>query len=212
VIVALGLQKVALLLFRDTDNMILTYRVNIGADRNVHLGQPIFWGYAVQVDRSFALPSDEVPLREVSWTCATGRPSYSAIVMLALAKGELAIPHYNIYIFKKSDSGFIRIGDVKPAGTGLTEFILRDLNGDCAPEMIDISKATGLTVVNVRTIEERGKITLLQQISGRVVLLDQSDPYHLKMTVVTSEGWIQGQKRSYEWNGSSRAFSRVERH
>jgi hypothetical protein len=155
--------KLIELLTRDIDYLVKTYtfRIQVGSSTGELLG-PFFEGYAIDLPSGFQLESGQVPVRLVRSSCLNG-PVYSAVVGLGFDRTDpLRHVCYSLYVFKGTQLLFHRL----QAGLKLEQFVFRDLDEDCLPEMIDVNRSNNGVTVTVRAMKADGSMEEVQKLTG----------------------------------------------
>jgi hypothetical protein len=151
------------LLTRDWDGLIKTYTFRVDAAPSTgELVGPFYEGYAVDLPASLHLEPGEVPVRLVSSSCSNGS-TYWAVASLSFNPDDpMRKVHYNLYVF----GGNRRLFYKPQAGLELEQFVFRDIDGDCLPEMIDVNRSYSIAIVKVRVVSADGSVKEVQELSG----------------------------------------------
>ncbi|MDA2925105.1 hypothetical protein MYX65_10745 [Acidobacteria bacterium AH-259-L09] len=190
---------------RDVDNIVKSYRVEYQDVDNQSRGGPIFEGYAINFDDVYDLPPTEIPIRAVKASCLEGGVRYESIVTLGMEKrAPFAPPNYNLYVFKRLDQGPLKIYEVKAAGRNLLDFRFLDLDGDCLPEMIDLSKPAGLSFLKVRKIDSNDRVHVVQEIGGKGISLLHF--FSRLLSITMREDGILSPLKDYKWDPTAGKF------
>lgn len=194
-----------MILARDVDGLAKSYWIKYKSPHNQSRSQPVFHGYETKLPHMELLDElsskREILIRYAKSSCLQG-PSYFSLVTLELDE-ILPVPHYNLYIIRKIQSRYRRIYLLKNASSNLHHFIFRDLNDDCLPEMIDISKPAGTAFANVRTVTDDDKTLLLQEVAGRSILANEFYVGDVTLRVV---GFGEKPTQRLRWNKKSSRF------
>lgn len=195
------------LLVRDVDDAVKTYTIDYRSPDDQVRSSATFDGYAVASADSYGLPNKQIPITVIRSSCLAEGKQYFGIVTLGLVKEPvLDVPHYGLYVLKKLGSQYSVIYSLDDAGANLLNFIFRDFNEDCRPEMIDVSRPAGLSFLNVRTLDSDDRVNLVQEIAGKSVLLTETKLDQLAITLFMSDGSIQGPKQFYTWSKDINKF------
>ncbi len=155
--------KLVSLLTRDSDGLIKTYsfRTRPGSSAG-ELLPPVCQGYVADLPPGLAVEAGEIPVRVIRSSCLKGLIYWAVVTLSFDPTDPLQNLSYNLYVFSGEKLIFYK----PQAGMRLEQFVFRDLDGDCLPEMIDVDRSHKIVVTTVRLVKEDGSVADVQELSG----------------------------------------------